>query len=280
MLLHGEHDTRYSYSAGVRLGTHILRLRPRQDAWQRILNFEIDISPQPAGQAWGLDAEGNSYLQVWWLGETHHLRIRSRFEVEALRQNPFDFLPGPGAASLPPVYSSTELALLEPYMSGSAQGPGTTALTDRIRGESDGTVIDFLLHIASTIYREVEQTVREHGAPHEPEETVRLCKGSCRDMAVLFNAVCRAEGIPSRFVSGYERAAASADSAYMHAWSEVYLPSIGWRGFDPSRGMAIQEGHVAVAAGRVPQSAAPVEGSYQGPGASTLEHRVMLFEEE
>jgi transglutaminase-like putative cysteine protease len=73
-------------------------------------------------------------------------------------------------------------------------------------------------------------------------------EGSCRDLAVLFCDVCGVMGIAARFVSGYECSSAGRSDSYMHAWTEVYLPGIGWRGYDPSRGIAVTNEHVAVAA--------------------------------
>ena len=43
----------------------------------------------------------------------------------------------------------------------------------------------------------------------------------------------------------------------MHAWAEVYLPVIGWRGYDPSRGLAVSNEHVAIAAGFDSESRIP-----------------------
>ena len=53
----------------------------------------------------------------------------------------------------------------------------------------------------------------------------------------------------------------------MHAWAEVFLPGGGWRGYDPSRGLATAENHVAVASGRSPEAAAPITGTFRGDNA-------------
>jgi transglutaminase-like putative cysteine protease len=43
----------------------------------------------------------------------------------------------------------------------------------------------------------------------------------------------------------------------------------GWRGFDPVHGTAVGDAHVALAASREASGAAPVEGTYFGPGETS-----------
>jgi transglutaminase-like putative cysteine protease len=54
------------------------------------------------------------------------------------------------------------------------------------------------------------------------------------------------------------------ETHYLHAWGEAYLPGAGWRGFDPTNGLAVTDRHVAVAAAADPQHAAPVSATYRG----------------
>jgi transglutaminase-like putative cysteine protease len=108
--------------------------------------------------------------------------------------------------------------------------------------------------------------VREEGEAKRADETFRSKEGSCRDLAVLFIDACRAQGIASRFVSGYHESTVHQQKLYMHAWGEVYLPGGGWRGFDPTLGMAVTEAHIPVAAAVDPRDAAPVAGTFRGTG--------------
>src|SRR5690348_112578 len=92
MILSGTHRTNYRYDCPVLLEPHIFRLQPRMSSTQRLLAFEIEISPKPAGTSECLDQDGNLALNAWFSAPTSELRVVSRFTVEMLRQNPFDYV--------------------------------------------------------------------------------------------------------------------------------------------------------------------------------------------
>ncbi len=94
-------------------------------------------------------------------------------------------------------------------------------------------------------------------------------EGSCRDLAVLFIETCRSVGIAARFVSGYHTVQPWQGARQLHAWAEIFLPGAGWRGYDPSQGLAVADQHIAIAAGATPQLAAPVTGSFRGNGVQS-----------
>ena len=130
------------------------------------------------------------------------------------------------------------------------------------------------------LFDAVRHAIRDDGPPLAPEVTLERGEGSCRDLAVLFCAACRSVGIPARFVSGYEREAALQDKAHMHAWAEVYLSGGGWRGYDPSQGLAVYTAHVAVAAAADPRLAAPVSGSFRGSAGVSMEFTIQMRVED
>jgi transglutaminase-like putative cysteine protease len=90
-------------------------------------------------------------------------------------------------------------------------------------------------------------------------------------LAALFIDVCRALGIAARFVSGYEESETLGvgEGGELHAWAEIYIPGAGWRGYDPSRGLAVAQSHVAVAAAATATGTAPVTGTYRGSAITT-----------
>ena len=105
---------------------------------------------------------------------------------------------------------------------------------------------------------------------------MREQEGSCRDLAVLFCAACRAVGLAARFVSGYERDASLQENGDLHAWADVYLEGGGWRGYDPSRALAVASTHVAVAAASDPLLASPVSGTFRGAATAKLEFSISM----
>lgn len=108
--------------------------------------------------------------------------------------------------------------------------------------------------------------IRKDGAPYPPHQTLAERRGACRDLTLLFMEACRAVGLPARFVSGYGQGWAPRAERYMHAWPEVFVPGGGWRGYDPTVGMAVLERHIAVAAAANYEDAAAISGGYYGKG--------------
>jgi transglutaminase-like putative cysteine protease len=258
-----EHTTVYRYDAPVWPEPHTIRLRPRTDAAQRLIRHEMEIAPSPAGQSWCLDRDGNVVLETWFRDPLAELSVRSSFEVETLRENPFDFLERDcdGSASSLAAYAET---------------PENAAVREFSESIAEAGRLPFLGALNRILFEEFEHVIREEGDAASPERTLSARRASCRDLAVLFCAVCRFRGIAARFVSGYEREASIQEQPNMHAWAEVYLPGGGWRGYDPSQGLAVSTSHIAVAAAAEPKLAAPVSGAFRGAARSTMQFQIAM----
>ena len=267
MIIWVEHSTVYEYDNSVVLDTHTFRLRPRMDSHQRLTQFDLQISPVPAGTAECLDQDGNLALQAWFASPTQELRVRSMFRVELLRENPFDFMSSGLASWLSLAYEEPLATALAHYRDVHSVTESVQAFARSAAANAHWDLPLFLNELNFKIFHNFQPLTRLDGDPWPSELTLRLQQGSCRDLAVLFCDSCRVMGVAARFVSGYECATAGRDDASMHAWAEVYLPGVGWRGFDPSRGVAVSNGHVAVAAAFDSRLAAPISGTYSGAGS-------------
>jgi transglutaminase-like putative cysteine protease len=276
MKISATHSTVYRYDLPVHLEPHIFRLRPRMNSSQRLLAFDLQIAPTPAGTTECLDQDGNLALNAWFNAPTQELSVMTRFTVELLRENPFDYLLIGESLNLPLWYREPLCAALAPYRQDAHVADSVKQYAKSVAANAQWNALWFLTILSKQIYQTFQQMVRPEGLPWPSDQTLARMEGSCRDLAVLFCDVCRVMGIAARFVSGYECASAGRQDSYMHAWAEVYLPVIGWRGYDPARGLAVSNTHIAVAAGFDPDLASPVAGWYSGGSQSRMETSLRL----
>lgn len=93
-------------------------------------------------------------------------------------------------------------------------------------------------------------------------------RGVCQDHAHVALAICRAAGVPARYVSGH----LIGDSG-THAWIEVVIAdgeSARAVAFDPCNGGRAGSRHFPVAAGRDYADVAPTSGRYSGAARGWL----------
>lgn len=265
MLFEISHTTVYSYDRPVFFEPHTFRFRPRQDAALKLINFNLVIEPVPAGLTETLDVDGNAVTQAWFSGTSDRLAITAVSRTEAGARNPFDFIfPDASLQKLPMRYAPSAAATLAPYLARANASPKVDRWVKSIARSAGGETVPFLVALCREIRDRSLYTVREEGDAKPAAQTFDDRRGSCRDLALLFMDACRAQGIAARFVSGYHDSRMNEGERYMHAWGEVYLPGGGWRAFDPTLGLGVTDGHIAVAAAADPKDAAPVAGSFRG----------------
>lgn len=278
MIFKISHITRYKYNKQVFLEPHTLRLRPRNDCSQKLHKFAIKVEPPQVGKSDCVDLEGNDTISLWFEGLHNELTIFTSSVVETLRKNPFDFIVhNEEALNLPISYPDYYEHFLIPYQRRDSINAEVNKLATDISEEANNQTPAFLRTLSLYICNNFEHIFRESGNPYPPEVTLAKKKGACRDLVVLFIDACRALGIAARFVSGYKNGESTNTEKHLHAWAEVYIPGGGWRGFDPSFGLAVSNTHVALASGITPESAAPISGTYRGGQAtSRLEFEINI----
>lgn len=99
--------------------------------------------------------------------------------------------------------------------------------------------------------------------------------GVCQDYAHLFIAVCRYNGIPARYVSGYIFPDDQLLGALqMHAWVEAFVPDIGWIGIDPTNNIFTDNNFIKVSHGTDYNDCSPIKGILNTSGNNTTVHDV------
>lgn len=271
MLFHIRHRLTYTYGLPVFLEPMTLRLTPRQDGSQRLLRHQLVVEPTPAGLSHVVEPDGTDACVIWFDSTHPGLTIAMEALVETLRDNPFDWIvTDPSVRTLPAVYSEEIAHSLAPYLAHGAPHPSVVEWARTLAEEVRGETAAFLIHLADQIHDGFDHIGRLDGDPFSPADTLEERRGACRDTAMLFVEACRTLGLAARFVSGYSMHHPPEVSEHeLHAWAEVYLPGAGWRGYDPSLGLAVADGHVVLAATPDHRLAAPVTGSFRGTGATS-----------
>ena len=264
------HQTRYEFTCPVFLEPHLLRLCPRTDSGQKLLSFNLTIDPQPAGITDITDAEGNIARWTWFDGMTQQLDIRMESEVRTFRENPYDYILSAPSFQTHPFQYPGELvpalhSCLDPV--GASGSEKVRNLASVLLGQANGDIFGFLNALNTHLYENWQVVDREEGDPFPPDVTLQQKEVSCRDLGLLFMAICRNAGIASRFVSGYQEGDPDTENRQLHAWAEVYIPGGGWRGYDPTHGLVVADRHIALAASHLPQGASPCNGTFRGTGA-------------
>jgi transglutaminase-like putative cysteine protease len=279
MLFRIRHSLHYRYDRPVFFEPLTLRLTPRQDSFQRLLHHNLEVEAPPSGLSSGLDADGNASQVVWFDDLRDRLDLNVTMEVETLLDNPFDWIiTDPAVASLPVHYDDATALSLSPFLAQDPADPEVATWAAELAAGVGQTTAPFLMTLADGIHHGFHHVGRPDGDPMQAAETLAGRSGACRDTAILYVAACRSQGLAARFVSGYSmHHPPEVTEQELHAWAEVYLPGAGWRAYDPSLGLAVADGHVALATAPDHRRAAPVSGSYRGTGVgSTMDYRVAL----
>ncbi|MCT0213970.1 MULTISPECIES: transglutaminase family protein [unclassified Synechococcus] len=278
MLIRIHHTLQFHYDRPVFLEPMTVRLSPRQDATQQRLLHSLKVCSAPAGTAWIIEPDGNEAAVLWFSEERENLQLTAESEVSTLRVNPFDWiLTDPRAQRLPLDYEPALAASLAPARLDEAT-PAVRAWAEGLALAVDRSTTAFLTHLVDSIHTTFHHIGRLDGDPQTPDQTLETRTGACRDTAMLFVAASRTQGLAARFVSGYSiHHPPEVTEQELHAWAEVYLPGGGWRGYDPSLGLAVADGHIGLAAAPDHRLAAPVVGTYRGTGVgSTMRYMINL----
>ncbi|WP_020475776.1 transglutaminase family protein [Zavarzinella formosa] len=267
------HVTEYDYDRPVEFSPHVVRLRPAPHCRTTIVSYSLKVTPEDHFLNWQQDPYSNYLARYVFNKPGRKLRVEVDLVVEMSAINPFNFFVEEYAEKSPFQYDEVTLRELAPYMLAPEPGPHLKKLIEEVR-QKDLRTIDYLVAINQKIQGMIKYVIRMEPGVQAPEETLEVCKGSCRDSAWLQVNLLRHLGFAARFVSGYliqltadEKSldgpsGPTADFTDLHAWTEVYLPGAGWVGFDATSGLAAGEGHIPLACSAEPVSAAAISGSF------------------
>lgn len=279
------HRTSYQYEQPVPRSLHKLHLRPMTDFKQSVLDYHLQIEPAVEVIEFE-DVFGNWAARFEITAPYQQLDITATSTVEILDLNPFAFTKVPIRPSFPLVWMPWEQTMLQPYLRP-AELPDTQlkelydyAMEFVRRNHGDLMETLFAMNLALfRNYRYMPGCTSLHTTAYE---VFTSGAGVCQDLAQLFITLARLLGIPARYVCGYiytgNTAEARAQSDASHAWVQLYIPHIGWKGFDPTNGVLPHLDHVRVGYGRYWRDTAPTSGTIYSKARETMEIDVTVLD--
>jgi transglutaminase-like putative cysteine protease len=245
------------------------------DDTQSLESYALDVSVDGAARDYH-DVFGNWVRRLAVDTSFSELVVEARSRVAVLDRDPLSWRPPRERTTIPLAWMPAQRQVLQPFlMPEELPQSELEELFDYAMSfveRNDYDLLDTLLDLNETIHREYRYV---QGATHlltTPCETYVNRQGVCQDFTNLFMCLARLLSIPARYVCGYlytgPKAENAAQAEASHAWAQVYLPQVGWRGFDPTNGIITQTRHVRVAVGRAWRDATPTSGTIYVGGAS------------
>ena len=284
-ILRVTHDTIYGYDKPVQRSSHQFRLRPVIDAHQEVLAHRLDITPCHARRGfedvfgnWTTNAELEQPYTELKLSMTSRVRIRAPRPLSSPTRR----------TSIPLVWMPWQRQMMTPYLLP-VELPESQLRELSDYGMSfverqDYNLVATLTDLNATIKRDFAYVTGSTNLETTPYEVFKKKRGVCQDFANLFICIARLLAVPARYRVGYIYTGGNYDNKQQadasHAWAEVYLPWLGWHGFDPTNGTIAGLDHIRVAAGRNCRDATPTAGTiHEGGGLETLSVNVHVEEE-
>ncbi len=306
MRLRVYHTTAYTYPTPSADSHNQARLMPLSDDDQTCLDFRLTTTPPARVFAYDLPT-----------GRVHHFTVRAPHHALAIaaeslvvthRSNPFAGLQLVSDDSAFYERPETRQRYYE-YLTPTDRvplHPETDRIANVARKQGGVGTASFLIALNRLLHRVFTYAPGATNVNTSILQVLEHKQGVCQDFAHLMLAICRRQGIPARYISGYlytgerkahregedagpetdaserERAASEdADASgraantlvgggAMHAWIECLMPDGHWHGFDPTNNLLANHFYVKVHYGRDYGDALPIRGVYRGPFAHTM----------
>ena len=281
MRLHVRHLTRFEYDGPAQDSFNDARLCPVSDPLQRCVEFTLRLDPQVPVHTYH-----DFYLNRVDHFDLHH--PHGQLEVEALslvetRPDPRGPVGKPHPPSLlddPAVSENYFDFLLDSHFVTLDPEVWREAIDVLPNGVSD--LWEDGMALGRHIFKTFTYAPRTTHAGTRVPEALKNRRGVCQDFAHVMLALCRTQGIPARYVSGYffneKRKPGEIEAS--HAWVEIFLPGYGWKGYDPTHDRLADTRYVKLAVGRDYADIRPINGSYRGKGTKTLTVEVEVLRKD
>lgn len=262
-----DHETLYQFGEEALHSIQYLRLTPRRDRTQRVIEWSVNTG---GGLRSWVDGFGNLAHVSIQDGPHGQVPVWVRGVVETVDSNGVV----PATGHLPPL-----MFLRETPFTRVEGGILEFARPFRPVLEKQGP-LDALHALMAHIHEVVAYRSGHTDVDSTAAEALAHGCGVCQDHAHLFIACCRVLGVPARYVSGYLWSGEGEGHLSSHAWAEALVEDLGWVSFDPSNCQSATEAYVRLAVGFDYATACPVRGVRRGGGDEIMNVHVHVHVEQ
>ena len=246
-----QHTTQYHYRDAPKHMIQLLRLTPRLDAHQRVVEWRIKT---PGKQIAFQDAFGNaSHSHVLHTPRAQlTLSVDGVVDISPLANGVLpqesNLMSVPTLAYLVPTPLTARFSALDHL--------AQQALPSGLHSGGDALVL------ANAICRVITYESGNTDVTSTASQAFELGSGVCQDHAHVMIAACRSLGVSARYVSGYVDPG-NSHAAASHAWVDIWLQG-SWVSVDVTNGIFASDSHCRLAVGRDYLDACPIRGMREG----------------
>jgi transglutaminase-like putative cysteine protease len=280
------HTTEYTYTDPVVFCHNIATIKPRTSLGQELLDYTIDINPEPTQISERIDFFGNNITRFSIQKQHKKLSVTSKSKItrnytevkerffskactDVTLEQALELLNANNENTFTPkqfildsilirnTKSNIKAYALESFKPKRSVFEATNELMQRIF--TDFKFVSGFTNVSTPLSVVMEEK-----------------KGVCQDFAQIAIACLRSIGLPGRYISGYietlpppgKPKLIGADAS--HAWFAVFIPGFGWVDFDPTNNKIPENQHIVVGWGRDYYDVPPLKGVVYSSGSSSL----------
>jgi len=268
------HVTKYFYSAPISESFTEVRMQPRSEANQRCLTFQLSVSPRTRVFS-HRDHFSNSvhHFDVAGLHSRLLIVAEALVDLQPPQQLPYAIPPQAWDEIDAAVDEGDYWDLLTPSTFARPTSL-LSELAESLNVKRRDDPLRLLRELNTSLFHWFDYVPKSTRVDSPIDEALRNRAGVCQDFAHIMTAMVRTLRIPCRYVSGYlfhgDRDHDRSGEGASHAWVEVFLPNLGWVGFDPTNNLLAGERHIRTAVGRDYSDVPPTRGVFRGTAESEL----------
>ena len=290
------HKTSFHYQGMVSFSHNIARLKPKENQFQKILEFSLEIEPAVFEQSEFVDMFGNK--------NTHMLVREPHQELSVVGKSRVAIFPElieQHVTNLKQKSISYQAALVrlsnfhsddveaKQFLFESQLIPNATDAIKAYALESflpQRDLYEAAFEFMGRIFRDFEFVSGFSDITTPVEKIFSAKKGVCQDFAQFAIAALRSIGLPAKYMSGYIETLPPKGGVKLfgvdasHAWFALYIPNAGWAEFDPTNNIVPKEQHIVLGSGRDYHDISPLKGVVVSSGSSRLRVMVDVRREE